>query len=262
MKKMIMFAVAMTTTLIVSSEASKEVTMARRAEQKRLSEATWEAFRQDPTNDETVKEIIRIDYNQDDSPSLIGLVHFLKKCAVKHTEDNTIPIERKIKVMEIMVRAGLVVYEKKVKSLDEYERSIAYMDISFCLIMMATLTDYDILPLLKECLQSKNENIRHIALCSYIMGKDVAAIPLLRELVNEANLSNQNRSSVYATLKFFIEDFTRQKRHDDVEKINAFIEEVRREEQARLQKQTNQTNQPTLVDGVNEETPTQNTLQE
>jgi len=149
---------------------------------------------------------------------------------------------KKVKMMENVVRESLIIIKEKVNigppdippinigQSTEYNR--ASRNLYYCMQTLAALPDYNIHPLLKECFQSNDERVFR-QLISYIQVNVMDAIPFLRELVEEVNLSVYNRSSIYRELEKSIELLSGQGKNDDVEKINAFLKEVREKEQAK-----------------------------
>ena len=199
------------------------------------------------TDDEALKELIRMNYDVNFGSYSTGmLISGMRERASKNdVDEGGISLQREIKVMERMVRDGLSVLEKNGQ---EHQ---AYDDVVSCTLMLGALPDYDILPLLKECIKSKIEGVRRNTIIRYIRVKEVETIPFLHNIINEANLTDQSRSNIYQELERTIEPLTRQQRSDDVEKINAFLKEVRQAEQSKIREQPTSKNDTPKFDEKN-----------
>jgi len=251
MKKMITFitstiVVFTTTTTALSMEfTSEEARRAHDARIKKRFDETWEAFRQDPTNDEALKKVIRLKYTLHIGTRPRDLVEGMRMRAERSTDDDEILLQQEIQVMESMVREAVIVMEK---SATNRECASELFDFIYCITMLAAIPDYDIHSLLKDFFQNNNERVRANALASYVEAKNVEAIPFLRELIEEANISERNRLEVYSRLENSFHDLKLQGKHDDVAKINAFLNKVRAEEQAK--KEAGQTQEGTQTNPI------------
>jgi|GEM_PF-2971215 len=178
------------------------------------------------TDDVALKKLIRMNYDVNfgsySSGSLISDMR--ERASRKDAGEDGISLEREIKVMESMVREGLTALEKNEK---EYQ---SYDDVVSCTLMLGALPDYDILPLLKECLKSKSEGLRRNVLIRYILVKEAESIPFLREAIKDANLTESSRSSIYGRLNSTTINLKDRNKNDDVEKIKAFVQEMRQAE--------------------------------
>jgi len=151
------------------------------------------------TDDEALKEFIRLFCSPGLGSSSTGMFIEIGKeiSKTKNIGESEISYERYIRVMENMVREGLAVYNKNA------EDFMADMDIYYCMLILSAVSEYDVLPLLKECLKSKYEIQRYSILMNYVWAKNEETLPFLRELVEEANLTDKNRTSVYDALVRF-----------------------------------------------------------
>jgi len=179
------------------------------------------------TDDNALIKLIRMSYDISFGSFSSGiLIEDMRVRAEKSSEYDEIPLKREINVMESMVREGLIVMKKGEKNQEE-EFHQAYLDIDCCVMMLAAIPNYDVMPLLKECLKFNHEGVRFSTLRGYVQAKNVATIPFLHELIVEANLTNKNRSYIYNELERSVELLKRNEKNDDVTKINMFLKEVR-----------------------------------
>lgn len=230
-----------TTTALSQSFVSKEAGDTIMAGLRRQSEERWEAYRKDPDNDETIKEIIRFHYH----PYLGGFntnseIEGMRKRAGNDADENEIPLEREVEVMEKMIREGLIIIEGGEK--EDREGKNQYYQANFfvnrCFLLLSALPDYDIYPLFKECLQSAREGTRRGALINYIQTRDVGENIFLRELIEEVDLTEHGRVEILRLLEN-PGNHRRKGKHENEVKTNVFLNKVREAKEAK--KETKQT---------------------
>jgi predicted transcriptional regulator len=138
-----------------------------------------------------------------------------------------IPRERQIRVLEDMIREGLSAIEKDKAASVRWDTSY---DI---LPLLEGISNYDAIPIIKECLKSKSEDIRCNAVKTYINMEAVKSIPLVREAIENKELTDRNRISLYRNLERAAEKLKENNKDDDVSKINSFLNEMKRAEQVK-----------------------------
>ena len=197
----------------------------------KIAELRQQTWQKSLTDDEALKDLIRMSYDESfGSYSTAMLINSMKRWVENNSDEDKIPLQRQTKVMECMVREGVVVMRKGEKGQEE-QYFQAYIDIDHCILMLAVIPDYNIHQLIKECFQINNEGFRYILIMNYIQARNAEAIPFLRELIEEANLTEQSRSEIYLELGRTAEYLTRMQRPVDVEKINVFLDEMRQEQE-------------------------------
>ena len=106
-------------------------------------------FEKGKTDDDALKKAIRL--------HLFVILDALDKNPaldeIDHMHRLGFPRERQIKILEEMVRENLFSIKKKVEADDLFLNE-------FLLDMLKTFKEYDIMPILNECLNSQNEEIR------------------------------------------------------------------------------------------------------
>jgi len=138
-----------------------------------------------------------------------------------------IPRERQIRVLEGMVREGLSALEKDKAASVRWDTSYDVLPL------LETIPSYDALPIVKECLKSKSEDIRYNATKTYVNMKGVESIPLLREVIEQEKLTETSRLRLYEHLNRVSIGLRMENKTNDVEKINAFLKEMKQAEQAK-----------------------------
>jgi len=149
-------AVSMTTTMFAIEFVDQAAADAFAKRQQEESQRINENMEKGKTDDTALKEAIC---------SLFGMITLLTDFdpvtyVVEDMHRLGIPRERQIQGLENITRGMLSAVEKDEKNDD------TYWVLEF-IAMLGTFSDYDILPLLRECLDSKNEVIRNGAMKRY-----------------------------------------------------------------------------------------------
>jgi len=208
--------VALTTTVLaldyVNEKAMEEdIAIKRQAEQK-----VQELMEKGKTDDAAIQEAIRviplIDFDINPVDYLTGLI-----------QETEIPSERVVKVVADMIRKKLVAIEK------DKPDSVAW-DYYLVFSLFRAFPDYDILPIVKESLKSKDEHIRFYALGTYASRTGEKSIPLLRDIIENKRLSEDYRNQLYSHLEKVSAKFQSENKTSDVKAIIAFLNEMKQAE--------------------------------
>ena len=188
--------------------------------------AQWKEITQKAlTDDEALKTFIRgcFDlefYTGSDLPSIYD-------CA-KSLSQSEIARERLIGMLETMIREALIAFEKSDKSYPT-----AGHDVLNFLSTLENFSDYDALPLVKECLRSKSEIVRGYGAKTYAVIKGAKAFPFLHEAIEKGDLPEESRATLYWYLGHdFIVRLKREKRTDVANQFCAFLKEMAQTEQS------------------------------
>ena len=213
--------IAATLTAPVLSEfASEEAAVRIAARQEQRRQQIQEMMRKGITDDAALREAIR------QMPYLGTYPEELTGNLRKLVETTEIPHERVIKTVESMIREMLSAVERN-------ERDSISWSTADLIPMFKVFPDYDVLPIIQECLVSKNETVRCNAIQNYIYIEGAKSIPFVRNTIEKTNLTGTNRWGIYRQLELTAIELTSENKTNDVEKINAFLKEMKQAEQAK-----------------------------
>ena len=131
-----------------------------------------------------------------------------------------IPQELLIKALEHSVRTNLSIMAK-----DELANYTASESIQ----MLGTFQNHDMLPLVKECLLSR-EIVKNHALASYINNQGANSIPFLRETITKGKLSERNILLINGHLERIVKKLNDENKTTEAEQIITFIQEMKQKE--------------------------------
>jgi len=129
-----------------------------------------------------------------------------------------------VKALEHTVRENLSIMEKDVLATYPSGATGSFQ-------ILGTFKDYDMLPLVKEYLNSNRDFLRGSGMVYYIriMG-EVESIPFLRETF--AKDTSMHRSGIYQQLEKAVKKLQSENKNDDAEKILSFLMEMSQKEDA------------------------------
>jgi len=199
---------------------NEEAAEAYLAMQEEMRQEIQETLRKGITDDTALRDAIRRVRHLGSSPEeLTGNMRRL-------VEATGIPHERVINALEDMILRTL-------SAIEEDESKIASVGISGVMPLLEAFPDHDILPIVKECLKSKSSHIRRTALESYASVKGAKSLPLLRDALAKKSLTDNDSDFLYRHLSRISIDLKMENKTNDVEKINAFLKEMKQAEQAK-----------------------------
>ena len=213
--------VVMTTTAFSQDYVDEKAMEADIAIQAQMMRSLRESIEKGKTDDMALKEVIRLIpftslWVDEQVGNFAGLV-----------QESGIATNRVTTVMEGMIREVLSAVEKN-------EKGRVSWGIGDVLPLFEAFPKYDASPIIKECINSKSEDYRLYALQVYAEIAGEKSIPLIQEAIKAGRLNEKNRNNLYIHLSnFTIPKFKRDYKTNDVEKINAFLKEMKQAEQAK-----------------------------
>jgi len=169
------------------------------------------------TDDVAVKEAIH----------LIPLIDFDVNPAdylTKLLQETEISPARVAKIVAGMVR-------EKITAIEKDNPDSVPLDFYLVFSLFRVFPDYDILPIVKESLRSKDEHIRFYALGTYASRTGMKSIPLLREAMENKRLNDDYRNQLYSHLEEISLKLKKENKTADAEKFTTFLQEMKQAEQ-------------------------------
>ena len=213
----VIIAVTMTVTVLALDGTPEAIAREFEWREQKMQEAQ-ELMKNGKTDDMALKEVIRlIPFTSLELDKQVG-------CFARLVRESGVATNRVTTVMEGMIREVLSAVEKN-------ERDRVSWNIGDVLPLFEAFPNYDVSPIIMECLNSRSEDYRLYALRTYAEIAGEKSIPLIQEAIKTGHLNEKNRNSLYIHLaNFTILKFKEKNKTEDVAKITAFLTEMKQAE--------------------------------